>query len=165
MSLIVEDGTGMETAESYASVAQADARLAALGMTNWATITPTEKEQALRRATVAMVQFCGGRWKGTRLYRVQALDWPRYGVEVDGYAVPSTEVPVDVRNACIDLAIKAAAGDLNPDLSRAVKREKVGPLETEYADYSPQSTRYRALEQALSSYLRGSGASVPLYRA
>ena len=165
MSLIVEDGTGMETAESYASVAQADARLAALGMTNWATITPTEKEQALRRATVAMVQFFGGRWKGTRLYRAQALDWPRYGAEVDGHVIPSTEVPVDVRNACIDLAIKAAAGDLNPDLERAVRREKVGPLETEYADYSPQSTRYRALEQALSSYLRGSGASVPLYRA
>lgn len=165
MSLIVEDGTGMETAESYASVAQADARLAALGMTNWATITPTEKEQALRRATVAMVQFFGGRWKGTRLYRAQALDWPRYGAEVDGHVIPSTEVPVDVRNACIDLAIKAAAGDLNPDIGSAVKREKVGPLETEYADYSPQSTRYRALEQALSSYLRGSGASVPLYRA
>ena len=56
MSLIVEDGTGMETAESYASVAQADARLAALGMTNWATLTTTEKEQALRRATVAMAR-------------------------------------------------------------------------------------------------------------
>lgn len=165
MALIVEDGTGLETAESYASVAQADARLAALGMTNWATLTTTEKEQALRRATVAMVQFCGGRWKGTRIYRIQALDWPRYGVEVDGYGIPSTEVPVDVVSACIDLALKAAAGDLNPDLSRAVKREKVGPLETEYADYAPQSTRYRALEQALSSYLRGSGASVPLYRA
>ena len=66
MALIVEDGTGLETAESYASVAQADARLAALGMTNWATLTTTEKEQALRRATVAMVQFFGGRWKGAR---------------------------------------------------------------------------------------------------
>jgi len=165
VTLIVEDGAGLETAESYASVAQADARLASLGMTNWATLTPTEKEQALRRATVAMVQFCGGRWKGTRLYRAQALDWPRYGAEVDGHAIPSTEVPVDVRNACIDLAIKAAAGDLNPDIERAVKREKIGPLETEYSDYSPQSTRYRALEQALSGYLRGSGASVPLYRA
>lgn len=165
MSLIVEDGTGMENAESYASVAQADARLAALGMTNWAALTSTEKEQALRRATVAMGQFCGGRWKGTRLYRIQALDWPRYGVEVDGYGIPSTEVPVDVVSACIDLALKAAAGDLNPDLSRAVKREKVGPLETEYADYSPQATQYRALNQALSVYLRGGGASVPLYRA
>lgn len=158
MTLIVEDGTGLETAESYASVAQADARLASLGMTNWATLTTTEKEQALRRSTVAMGQFCRGRWKGTRLYRVQALDWPRYGVEVEGYAVLSTEVPADVRNACIDLALKAAAGDLNPDIERAVKREKVGPIEVEYSAHSSQETRYVSVDQALAPYMAwGSG--------
>lgn len=165
MSLIVEDGTGMETAESYASVAQADARLAALGMTNWATLTTTEKEQALRRATVYMVQVYGGRWKGTRLYRIQALDWPRYGVEVEGYAISSAEVPVEVVNACIDTAFKAAAGDLNPDIGRAVKREKVGPLETEYADYGSQVVQYRAIDQLLAGLLRGGGANVMLVRA
>lgn len=164
MSLIVEDGTGLETAESYASAAQADTRLAALGMTNWADITTTEKEQALRRATVAMGQLFGPRWKGTQLSRIQALDWPRYGVDVKGFCIPSTEVPADVVNACIDLALKAAAGDLNPDITRAIKREKVGPLETEYADYAPQSVQYRAVDMALSAYLRGGGASVPLYR-
>lgn len=165
MALIVEDGTGLETAESYATAAQADTRLAALGMTNWAGITTTEKEQALRRATVAMGQFFGVRWKGARLYRIQALDWPRYGVDVKGFCIPSTEVPADVVNACIDLALKAAAGDLNADLARAVKREKVGPIETEYADYAPQSVQYRAVDMALSAYLRGGGANVPLYRS
>lgn len=165
MTLITEDGTGLSTAESFASVAAADTRLAAQGMTNWATLTTTEKEQALRRSTAFMEQSYRGRWKGTRLLREQALSWPRYGSQADGWYVPSTEVPVEVVNACIDLAFKAAAGDLNADVTRTVIREKVGPLETEYAPHGPQSTQYRSIDQALAPYLTGGGGSVRLVRA
>ncbi len=155
MSLIVETGTGSSTAESYASVAQADTRLANLGMTTWASGTVTaEREQALRRATAYMEQAYRNRWKGTRLLRVQALSWPRYGVCADGYPVDSTVVPDAVVNACIDLAFKAAAGDLNPDLTKTIVREKVGPLETEYSPHSPDATRYRSIDQALEPYLK-----------
>lgn len=158
MTLIVEDGTGLSNAESYASVAQADERLAALGMTTWASGTVTaEREQALRRATAFMEQQYRARWKGTRLFRAQALSWPRYGAEADGWAIESTIVPTDIVNACIDLAFKAAAGDLNPDVTRTVIREKVGPLETEYAAHGPQSTQYRSIDMALAPYLGGGG--------
>lgn len=164
MALEVETGTGSASAESYASVTQADTRLAALGMTNWATLEVAEKEQALRRATQFMEQRYRDKWKGTRLYRAQALSWPRYGACVDGFDIESTIVPAEVANACIDLAFKAAAGDLNADVTRAVIREKVGPLETEYAEHSPQSVRYVSIDQALASFLRG-GGSVRLIRA
>lgn len=165
MALEVEDGTGKANAESYASVASADTRLAALGMTTWAPLLTAEKEQALRRATAYIEQAYRNAWKGTRLYRAQALSWPRYGAIVDGWDVSSTVVPADVANACIDLAFKAAAGDLNADLTRAVKREKVGPLETEYSDVGPRSTQFRALAMALGPYLRGGGAFARLVRA
>lgn len=165
MTLIVEDGTGLSTAESYISVADADARMAALGMTNWTDLTEAEKEQALRRATAHMEQAYRQQWKGTRLLRDQALSWPRYGVIADSWDIPSTVVPGDVANACIDLAFKAAAGDLNPDLTRAIIREKVGPLETEYDRYSPQSKRYAAIDRALAPYMVGSSAMATLVRA
>lgn len=165
MTLIVEDGTGLANAESYASVTDANTRLGNLGYTNWTTLTTTEREQALRRATEYMEQAYRGRWKGTKLLRAQALSWPRYGAEADGWDINSTTVPADVVNACIDLAFKAAAGDLNADLSRAVIREKVGPLETEYAAYGTEATRYRAIDMALSPYLAGGGATVRLVRA
>lgn len=165
MTLIVEDGTGLATAESFASVAYADARMTALGMTNWAGLSTTEKEQALRRATTYMEQAYRPRWKGTRLMRDQALSWPRYGVRADGWDVPSTAVPIDVANTCADLALKAAAGDLNADLTRAIIREKVGPLETEYSATSPDSVRYRSADMALASYLKGGGAMASLVRA
>jgi len=163
MTLVVESGSGLVNAESYASVADTDARHTALGNTAW-TGTEATKEAALRRATEYMEQAYRTRWKGTRLTRAQALSWPRYGACVDGWDIPSTEIPADVVSACIDLALRALAGELNPDLERAVIREKVGPLETEYSAHSPQSPRYRAADMALSAYLKGGGVMTTLCR-
>jgi hypothetical protein len=165
MALIVEDGTGLATAESYISVADTSTRMAALGNTTWTTLSTAEMEQALRRATTYMGQAYRQRWHGTRLLRTQALDWPRYGACVDGYQVDSTIVPLDVANACADLAFKAAAGDLAADLERGIVRERVGPLETEYDRFSPQAVRYRSIDMALAPYLKGSSAMATVIRA
>lgn len=165
MSLIVEDGTGLSTAESYVSVADATARHASLDNTNWAALTSQEMESALRRATQYMLQAYRTRWTGDRLNGTQALDWPRWNVWTDGYPVAPSIVPVDVANACADLALKAAAGDLNDDLTRGVVRKKIGPLETEYDPHSPQSVRYRAIDMALAPYLKGTSANATLVRA
>jgi len=163
MALIVETGSGLSTAESFCSVADANARQTAFGNAAW-TGTEADKEAALRRATAFMEQRYRDRWKGTRLFRAQALSWPRYGAIVDDFDVDSTVVPAEVKNACADLAVKALAEDLNPDLTRAVIREKVGPLETEYSEYSPQAKRPVSIDQALASYLRA-GGGVRLVRA
>ena len=165
MALEVETGTGSAIAESYASVSQADARMTAQGYTNWSDLTTTEKEQALRRATVHMEGAYRTRWRGTRLLRAQALSWPRYGAEVDGWCIESTIVPTEIVNACIDLAFRAAAGELAADQSRAVVREKVGPIETEYSAYSSQATRYTAIDMTLAPFMKGGGAMVGLIRA
>lgn len=164
MALVVEDGTGLSTAESYISVADTDARMTALGNTTWAPMTMAEKEQALRRATLNMIQNYRGRWKGTRVKSTQALDWPRFDVFADGFSIASNIVPQEIANACADLAFKAAAGDLSPDLTRGVVREKVGPIETEYDPASPQQTRRPAIENLLSPYLNGTSAMAGLVR-
>ncbi len=165
MSLIVEDGTGLPTAESYVSVAAATARHLALGNDTWATITTEQMEQALRRATAYMEQAFRTRWTGRRVSAVQALSWPRYDVCVDGYSVDSNVVPAEVANACADLALKAAAGDLNADITGPrLIRKKTGPLEREYDRFSPQSTRYPAINMLLAPYLTGSSAMATLVR-
>lgn len=164
MTLVVESGSGSATAESYATVAQADTRLAGFGDTLWPTMSEAEKEQALRRATAFMEQSYRQAWRGTRLLRAQALSWPRYSVCVDGFSVESSIVPAEVIAACIDLAFKAAFGELAPDLERAIIREKVGPLETEYSAHSPQAKRYVAISGTLAPYLKGSPSMVALVR-
>ena len=165
MSLIVETGEGLADAESFISVADASTRHANNGMTNWATLTTQEQEQALRRATQFMEQSLRERWHGYRRNIDQALSWPRWDVSVDEYPVKFDIVPREVAAACADLALKAAAGDLNADLTRGVVREKVGPIETEYDRYSPQAVRYRAIEMTLAPYLKGTRASVGLVRS
>ncbi len=165
MALIVETGAGLSNSESYISVANASARQASLGNDTWATLSNAEMEEALRRATIHMGQAYRARWIGARKTLAQALDWPRYGACVDGFSLPSDAVPADVANACADLAFKAAGGDLAPDLERTIVREKTGPLETEWDRHSPQATRYRSVEMALSPYLNGSGVSARLVRA
>lgn len=164
MALVVENGTGLSTAESYISVAAADARHTALGNTAW-TGADSVKEAALRKATEYMEQAYRTRWTGQRIARLQALSWPRYSVVVDGYSVDSDSVPSVVANACADLALKALAAGLNADLERAVVRKKIGPIETEYDRASPQSKRYRAIDMALAPYLKGSSAMATLVRA
>lgn len=165
MALVVEDGTGLATAESFISVADTDTRHTNLGNTAW-TGTTAAKEQALRRATEYMQQVYRSRWKGNRHTTTQALSWPRNSVVVDDFVViESNVVPVEVKNACADLALKSLSETLAPDLTRAVVREKVGPIETEFDRGSPQAKRYRAIDLMLAPLLKGAGATALLVRA
>jgi hypothetical protein len=174
MPLIVEDGTGLATAESYASVAEADTRLANYGFSAWASLATAAKETALRLATDFMVNSYRTRWKGYRVNSVQALDWPRYEVEVvdalaSGYGgasyYASNTVPVEIKQACIDLAYKTTQGvELSPDVDQAQKRVKVGPIEVEYDTTGNQATIFRAAESKLRPFLNGGGAMARLVR-
>jgi len=157
MALTVEDGTGLANADSYISVADALAYHDARGNTNWATITTLEQEQAIRRATDFMQQVYS--WKGSRKTDTQALAWPRYYVERDNGYYPSDSVPNEVKNACAELAFKAAGGDLSPDIAQRVIREKIGPIEVEYDKNSVQFTTYRAINNLLSPFLNGLGGT------
>lgn len=150
MALIVETGSADATSESYASVAQADTYFANRGITNWATLTTPEKEQALRRATDYMSIYA---WAGSRVNGTQALDWPRSGLYVNEFDVAMTSIPLAVQNACMELALRAAAGELAPDVGRQKIRIKVGPIETEYSDKAVPYTKFRAIDNLLSAYL------------
>jgi hypothetical protein len=169
--LTTETGAGLPDAESYASIAAADVRCASLGKTAWATLAEADKEIALRKATLFMATY-RTRWAGRRVYQHQALDWPRYNVVVDGFTVPSTSVPTDVVNACIDLAVRAGSGeDLLPDLdtgSNAIKKDKTGPLETEYFQNTTDAReRFVAVDTLLAPYFgsAGCGNAMKLIRA
>ena len=168
--LTIETGAGLPDAESYASIAAADARCASLGLTAWAALAEADKEIALRKAMIFMATY-RTRWAGRRVYQHQALDWPRYNVVVDGFIVPSTVVPADVVHACIDLAVRAGRGEeLLPDLdtgSNAIKKDKTGPLETEYFQNTTDAReRFVAVDALLAPYFgsTGGGNSIKVIR-
>ena len=173
MALEVEDGTAKANAEAYASVTAADTYMADRGYKLWATMTTPEKEQALRRATDYMVGMYRLRWAGYRKTTTQALDWPRYEVPILDSAVEGTyaafysdtTVPTAVVRACVELAYRAAAGELAPDLEAPVTSEQVGPISVTYAEGARQSVLYRAVTAMLAPFLVASGGMLKVSRA
>ncbi len=168
MSLICEDGSGKSDSESYISVADASNYHTVRGNTAWAALTTDAlREAALRRATDYMRQAYRSRWQGYKVNEDQALDWPRYNVVVEGYAIDSDIVPTEIKNACAELALRASAADLNPDLTQGVLSEQVGSIQVTYDKASPQFTRYRAIDAILSPYLKagGGGCSMGVIRS
>lgn len=166
MALIVETGTGASDSESLCSIAYADTYNANRGCAPWATLTTVQKEEALRRATDYVEQVYGQNFQGRRINSTQALSWPRYDVYLNDYSVSSSIVPSLVMNATAELAYKAAQGNLAPDLTQGIKREKVGVLEVEYDNYSVQYTRFRSVDNILNPLLKfaNGGAWRPVHR-
>lgn len=158
MPLTVEDGTGLATADSYASRAEADAYHAARGNAAWAAASTAARDAALRRAT----QYLDTRyrWVGNRLTLTQALEWPRYFVPRLGY--PSGWPQVPVVQACMELALRALDGELMADdEGRDVLSESVGPISV---TYSPKGggVRYPAVDRLLYRLTIGGANSVRL---
>lgn len=172
MSLITEDGTGRADAESFASLAAADAYHASRGNVAWAGALDADKENALRRATDYTEQEYRSKWRGARMSLTQALSWPRFNVQLDdvGFGriaayVPNNTVPPQVIQACCELAIRALQGALAPDLQRQIIAETVGPIRTEYAAGAPEYVRYRSVDLLLKPLLASSGLGIQMVRA
>jgi len=138
-SIIVEDGTGLANANSYASVASADTYHENRGNGTWADAETADKQVALIRATdyIDLNSF-----KDTILEDDQSLQFPRYNLENrNGVQVGST-VPVEIEEATFEYALEVLNGggemvelDPTPDQSESraltLERNKVGSIETE----------------------------------
>lgn len=167
MAIIVETGTGAADSESFASVAYCDTYHAGRGNAAWALLASDVREQALRKATDYMQQVYRERWAGIRVKTTQALDWPRYDVprkDVGDY-YSSVLVPEEVKRACAELALKASAAELAPDLGRPTINESVGPISVSYAAGARESVKYRAIDNLLAPLLCNSGMNLKVVRA
>lgn len=172
VTLTVEDGSIVSGANSYVSLVEAEAYYANRPDTNWTAGTNDTKSTALIKATDYLLQRFRMKWKGIRVQREQALDWPRKGVITEdyyqpvsgarpsllpdlAYEIPEDEIPQEVKDATLILAAKVLAGtDLNADIERLTKREKVGELEVDYADYATARTQYLAVMDRLKPLLQ-----------
>ena len=170
MALIVEDGTGVAGANTYASITTVDAYHLARGNTSW-TGTDAAKESAILRA---MGYIEGLAWQGEPLNGpvgasgYQPLQWPRYGVAPGGLSWPAGEIHPGVINALCEAALVelSMSGALAPELERGglVVSEKVDVIETVFASGAPAGTVYRAVSQHLRGLLRGGGCAVDMVR-
>ncbi len=156
--IVVEDGTGLPNANSFAS----EGMLNTYCSDHAITIPNGDARAALIRATQYIEGNYRGRWPGARVkYRgLQSLSWPRFGAYANdesrinysalqlagayadnaypysiGYYIQPNEIPVEVIQAVCEAAIRELLipGYLQPDLTLTnIKSEDAGDTSFEY---------------------------------
>lgn len=166
MAIVVEDGTGLADAVSYASVAQADAYHTARGNTSWTSAAEADKEAALVRATTALDASYQSRYPGYPTHgRTQALQWPRQGAYSqvplgNGYPAPlaTNEIPREIVYALSEAALQeltepgAMAPIVAPD-NYVTSESVAGAVSVTYAAGRPTTSYFAVVENALVSLL------------
>lgn len=162
---IVEDGSGLADAVSYASIDDANEYHARRANTSWSTLTEDEKRAALVKATDFIEYTYSTRFKGDRASQAQALSWPRSGVFLYGFEIGLDEIPVSLVNAVCELALRTIDNpELVVDESGQIKTETVGPISVTYMDGARQQKSYATVTRYLAPLLNGNGA-IPVARA
>lgn len=154
-TIVVEDGSGLTTSNSYISAADLDTYASDRGK----TISGTQADLLIQ----AMDYIESFNFKGDKYTDEQALLWPRTGVYLDGYYVTESTIPQLLIDATAEVAISIDAGT-NPlsNESRESKREKVGDIEVEYSSGARTSTYLKAAETKLQKLLKSAGATVAI---
>lgn len=160
MTITVETGAGVANANSYITLAEARAYAKARGVTM--TAFDDVLEQYLIKA-MDYLESLRADYRGIKTDSTYALQWPRYGVYLDGTELASNVIPNELKNAQAQLAMAVQDGvDLMPTQTgdSFVTSEKVGPIETRYSQRINTSgvPIVRAVDAILAPLLKGTGA-------
>jgi len=143
--LIVEDGTGVEDANAYATLAFVEEYHRLNGNAEWAAAVEDDRVRSIIQATT----YIGQRWifAGQRVFIEQTLDWPRLGApDSDGVDWWLEEVlPPVLARVTAEYALRALTSPLAPDPTVdsddagrfvTMRYDRVGPIieERRYSD-------------------------------
>lgn len=139
MALVIEDGSGLPNSTSFVTVEEARQYAAARGI----ELAPigAEGDAAIEIMLIFAVDYLNSleeEYSGVRVSPLtQALCYPRKNSTYYNNEYPDDEIPNLLKKAQCQLCIEQKNGTvLMPSQaagSAAIVREKVGPLETEYA--------------------------------
>lgn len=111
MAIVVEDGTGVVTANAYVAVAEVDEILSVNIHSKWSLIADaTTKEKLIRWATRILDERV--RWYGKKTHTTSGLAWPRTQVrDRENELIEDNVIPLAVRIATAELADHLISGD------------------------------------------------------
>lgn len=161
MGLVIEDGSGVEGANSYATVAQARAYASARGLSFPPDTTAGNVAAELLLINAAdALEMRAAEFKGTKTSRDQALQFPRVGVEAEGYEYDSDEIPPQLIKAQIILAIESQTTPLvvNSTEQRLLSLKVAEAVEMQFADEEADGAPTFPQVEALLAPLFGDGS-------
>lgn len=153
-AIVVEDGTDVASANSYISVAD----IIQYGKDRQHSFTVAPNILIM----MAMDYIESRMYKGIKKSKDQSLQWPRINVNIDGYYFASDSIPQELIDAQCEVAIAIDQGnDPLADIDRETVREKVGPIEVEYASGAAPFVVNRRIQNKLWKLLAtGSGGNI-----
>ncbi len=154
MALTVETGAIVANANSYVSTTDFTTYATARG------ITLTSGAETLLVQAMDYIESLA--YIGTKYTAAQGLQWPRSNVYIDGYLFDYDDIPQELINAqmMVAMAIDVGNGPL-VTIARATKRERVGEIEVEYTDGANSVATVRTINAMLWKLLaNGSGFKV-----
>ena len=165
MALVIENGSGVPGAESFATADE----LVTYAV-NFGKVIPAEPiqlEALLRRAALQMNALP---WKGGAARRDQPLSWPRAGVKRNGWELPHNQIPPQIKAGQMALAAEIHADDLTPpELKKgAVTMDRVdGAVTRQYAEACAKARKAAAGRQSSAQFadLLESSSQVTLRRS
>jgi hypothetical protein len=130
--LIVEDGTGVEDANSYIDTSFAENYLLGERLTQFSVLSNEEKEAAIISGTQLVDNLYT--WEGRRKSLEQGLNWPRSGVEIDGFTIEG--IPAAIKKAVCEAVFLFISGEsfYSTENDRVVTSEKVDTLQITYGN-------------------------------
>ncbi len=167
MALVIEDGSGVSGADSYATRAEYITYVADY---YGGTVEDEDASDVPLRAAFSWMK--GQSWKGNKTYgRSQTGAWPRTDIEdCEGYSIDVDAIPVEVKQAQMELAWaeQQSPGTLSPSGSvrdALVSSERVDVIEVSYDTSTMSSSdalayaqvRVEAAMRLLSCFLTGGG--------
>lgn len=131
MTLIVEDGSIVENANSYTTLVEIRAFALARGVTLSAVDSEVEVQ-----STKAMdyLESLRNEYRGSKVSSSQSLQWPRAYVYIDNELFPEDEIPTELKKAQMQLIVDIH-NEIELQVSSSdpiIKSEKIGPIFTEY---------------------------------
>ncbi|USM11591.1 head-tail connector [Citromicrobium phage vB_CbaS-RXM] len=121
VTLVVEDGTGLPTANAFASVEEVDAILEPNIHSLWSGIDTEDKKKLIVWATMILIQRA--RWKGCRVSATSGTPFPRSGLrDQDRNFYPDDAIPQPLKVATALLADHLSQQD--PTLANGQKNLK-----------------------------------------
>lgn len=131
MTLIVEDGSLMAGANTYASLDT----IKDFALNRGVTLGSDSQIEVWNASAIDYLEGRRCEYEGQKVAQIQSLQFPRTGLVIDGFDFPSTAIPKELVSANCQLIIEQSLGIvLRPTQDGAVvKSETIGLIKTDYA--------------------------------
>jgi len=156
MDLIIEDGTGVASANSYITVQEAKDYAALRNLT-----LPTVDADIEPLIIKAFDYLEGFSYKGEPTSPPQDAEFPRDGLYIQGVLFDKNSIPPKLKKAQSQLTYEATQTDLLPTGDgREVIKEKVDVIEVQYAEKGTSVSKpsFSSVESLLSDLVKTGGA-------